>query len=724
MTSTLAIDANPPVEMDEFQYDNKIVRNFAIATVLYGLIGILVGVLIAFQLAYPFLNFELSYTTFGRLRPLHTNAVIFAFVGNGFFTGMYYSAPRILKAPMWSKKLSYFNFWGWQAIILAAAITLPLGLTTSKEYAELEWPIDIAIAVVWVAAMINLLMTMVNRRSEHIYAAIWFYIASFVTVAMLHVVNSLALPISLFKSYSVYAGVQDALVQWWYGHNAVAFFLTTPYLGLMYYFLPKAANRPIYSYRLSIVHFWALIFLYIWAGPHHLLYNALPDWAQTLGVVFSVMLIAPSWGGMINGLFTLRGAWDKVREDVVLKFMVVALTAYGMATFEGPMLSLKSVNAISHFTDWTIAHVHVGALGWNGFLTFGILYWLIPRIYATPLHSQKLANFHFWIGTLGIIFYAVPMYWAGWTQSSMWQQFTEGGLLKYPNFLETVIQLVPLYILRGIGGVLYLVGFAVMIYNLLMTAKKGTLVETETARAPSAASSWKPSKGEYWHSRTVERKPVLLTVCALIAVAIGGIIELVPTFMIESNVPTIASVKPYTPLELQGRDIYVREGCYVCHSQMVRPFRAEIERYGEYSKAGEFVYDHPFQWGSKRTGPDLHRVGQKYPDSWHYNHMEDPRSMSPGSLMPPYPFLLDAPLDTTTTAAKIRAMQTLGVPYEEGYDQIANRDLMKQADQIKAGLKQSGIETQSDKEIVALIAYLQRLGTDIKGNQGNVANLN
>ena len=707
-----------PVDLDEFQYDNRIVRNFAIATVLYGLIGMLVGVLIAFQLAYPFLNFELSYTTFGRLRPLHTNAVIFAFVGNGFFTGLYYSAPRILKAPMWSRKLSSFHFWGWQLIIVAAAITLPLGITTSKEYAELEWPFDIAIAVVWVAAMINLIMTMLNRRTQHIYAAIWFYLASFITVAMLHVVNSLAIPVSLFKSYSLYAGVQDALVQWWYGHNAVAFFLTTPYLGLMYYFLPKAANRPIYSYRLSIVHFWSLIFLYIWAGPHHLLYNSLPDWARPLGTVFSIMLIAPSWGGMINGLFTLRGAWDKVREDVVLKFMVVAITAYGMATFEGPMLSLKNVNAISHFTDWTVAHVHVGALGWNGFLTFGMLYWLIPRLYNRPLHSMKLANFHFWIGTLGILFYAVPMYWAGWTQSSMWQEFTEEGLLKYPNFLETVTQLIPLYVLRGIGGLLYLVGFGAMIYNLLMTAKNGTLVGEETARAPKLSEIWNVPEKEYWHSRIFERKPLLLSVGALIAVAIGGIIELVPTFMIESNVPTIASVKPYTPLELQGRDIYVREGCYVCHSQMVRPFRAEIERYGEYSKAGEFVYDHPFQWGSKRTGPDLHRIGAKYPDSWHYNHMEDPRSMSPGSLMPPYPFLLEAPLDTASTAPKIRAMMTLGVPYEEGYDKIANEDLMKQADQITESLRQSGIKTKSDKEIVALIAYLQRLGTDIKTTKG------
>ncbi|WP_247233941.1 cytochrome-c oxidase, cbb3-type subunit I [Telluribacter sp. SYSU D00476] len=707
-----------PVELDEFQYDNKIVRDFAIASVVFGLIGMLVGLLAAFQLAFPQLNFDLPFTTFGRIRPLHTNAVIFAFVGNGFFAAMYYSAPRVLKAPMWSPLLSKFHFWGWQLIILGAAITLPMGITTSKEYAELEWPFDIAIAVVWVAALVNLVMTMLNRRVEHIYAAVWFYVASFVAVAMLHVVNSVALPVSFFKSYSWYAGVQDALVQWWYGHNAVAFFLTTPYLGMMYYFLPKAANRPIYSYRLSIVHFWALIFLYIWAGPHHLLYNALPDWAQTLGTVFSIMLLAPSWGGMINGLFTLRGAWDKVREDIVLKFMVVAITAYGMATFEGPMLSLKNVNAISHFTDWTVAHVHVGALGWNGFLLFGILYWLLPRIYGRSLYSNKLANFHFWIGTLGILFYAVPMYWAGWIQSAMWKEFTQEGLLKYPNFLETVTQLAPLYFLRGVGGTLYIIGFIVMIYNLLMTALNGKLIATETAKAPALSAITHNDPQEHWHRRIFERRPVFLTIMALVAVAIGGLIELVPTFMVDSNVPTIASVQPYTPLELQGRDIYVREGCYVCHSQMVRPFRDEIERYGEYSKAGEFVYDRPFQWGSKRTGPDLHRIGGKYPDSWHYNHMDDPASMSPGSIMPKYPWLLEDELDTTTTAAKIRAMQTLGVPYDEGFDQVANKDLQKQAEKITESLKQSGIKTKSDKEIIALIAYLQRLGTDIKAGQG------
>lgn len=705
------------VELDEFQYDNKIVRNFAIATILFGLIGMLVGLLAAFQLVFPNLNMDLPYLTFSRIRPLHTNAVIFAFVGNGFFTGLYYSAPRVLRTPMWSPVLSRFHFWAWQFIILAAAITLPMGLSSAKEYAELEWPLDIAIAVVWLSGLVNLVMTTINRRVEHIYAAIWFYIASFVTVAMLHVVNNLELPISAFKSYSLYAGVQDALVQWWYGHNAVAFFLTTPYLGLMYYFLPKASNRPIYSYRLSIVHFWSLIFLYIWAGPHHLLYTALPDWAQTLGTVFSVMLIAPSWGGMMNGLLTLRGAWDKVREDVVLKFFVVAITAYGMATFEGPMLAFKNVNAIAHYTDWIVAHVHVGALGWNGFLTFGMLYWLFPRLYNRPLFSQKLAGFHFWIGTLGILFYTIPMYWAGWVQSSMWKEFTAEGLLKYPNFLETVTQLAPLYFLRSVGGTLYIIGFVVMIYNLGMTALKGSLTPYEKAKAMPLSAIWHPAKGEFWHQRILERKPLAITIFALIAVSIGGMIEMIPTFMIKSNVPTISSVKPYTPLELQGRDIYVREGCYVCHTQMIRPFRSEIERYGEYSKAGEFVYDHPHQWGSKRTGPDLHRVGGKYPDSWHYNHMEDPTSMSPGSIMPRYGWLLENDLDTTTTAKKIRAMQTLGVPYEKDYDKIANAELHQQALGIQARLKQSGIKADENKEIIALIAYLQRLGTDIKTNK-------
>lgn len=701
------------MQADKFYYDNKIVRNFAIATLVWGIIGMTVGLLIATQLFSPAMNLGNQYTTFGRIRPLHTNAVIFAFVGNAIFMSVYYSLQRLLKARMYSDVLSKIHFWGWQLIIVAAVITLPLGFTSSHEYAELEWPIDIAITVIWVVFGINMFGTIIKRRERHLYVAIWFYIATFITVAVLHIVNSAQLPISLFKSYYIYAGVQDALVQWWYGHNAVAFFLTTPYLGMMYYFLPKMANRPIYSYRLSILHFWALIFIYIWAGPHHLLYTSLPGWAQSVGVAFSIMLIAPSWGGMINGLLTLRGAWDKVRDDVTLKFMVVALTAYGMATFEGPMLSLKGVNAIAHFTDWIVAHVHVGALGWNGFLTFGIMYWLIPRIYKTKLYSLKLASFHFWIGTLGILFYAIPLYWAGFAQGLMWKEFTPEGLLKYANFLETVTRILPMYVMRSIGGTMYLLGVIVMAYNLFKTAKAGKLVSNEYAEALPLPSLPADSKKEFWH-RKIERKPMTMLVLSLIVILIGGMVEMLPTFFIKSNIPTITSVKPYTPLELHGRDLYIREGCVNCHSQTIRPFRSETERYGEYSKAGEFVYDFPFLWGSKRTGPDLHRQGGKYSNAWHYNHMMDPRTMSPGSIMPNYDWLLDQKLDTTTTASKIKAMQTLGVPYPKGYAEIANQDLDKQSEEIAENLATDKIKVKKDKEIIAIIAYLQRLGTDIK----------
>ena len=703
------------MSLEKFQYDNKIVKAFIIATVIFGLVGMLVGLTAATQLFYPQLNLNLPFTTFGRIRPLHTNAIIFAFVGNAMFAGIYYSVQRLLKARLFSDLLSWINFWGWQLIILSAAISLPLGITTSKEYAELEWPIDIAIALIWVVFGINLIGTILKRRERHMYVAIWFYIATFVTVAVLHIVNSFEMPVTFLKSYSWYAGVQDALVQWWYGHNAVAFFLTTPYLGLMYYYLPKAANRPVYSYKLSIIHFWALIFVYIWAGPHHLLYSALPDWAQSLGTVFSIMLIAPSWGGMLNGLLTLRGAWDKVREDPVLKFLVVAVTAYGMSTFEGPMLSLKNVNAIAHFTDWIIAHVHVGGLGWNGFLTFGMLYWLVPKMWKTSLYSRKLANFHFWIGTLGIIFYALPMYFSGFTQSLMWKQFTDQGVLFYPNFLETVIQIIPMYMLRAVGGGLYLTGTIVMTYNLIKTARAGKFVANEEAEAPALEKA--APKETYWH-RILEAKPVMFTVLALIAILIGGIIEFVPTFLIKSNIPTIESVKPYSGLELHGRDIYIREACNSCHSQLVRPFRSEVVRYDpnnmEYSKAGEYVYDHPFLWGSKRTGPDLHRVGGKYPDSWHYHHMLDPTTMSPNSIMPSYPWLFDQFIDVEGTAAKIKAMRTIGVPYELGFEDSAAEQMALQAETIVSNLSRDGIQVHRESEIVALIAYLQRLGTDIK----------
>lgn len=713
-------------KLETFQFDDAIVRKFVLATLLWGVVGMLVGVIIAAQLAYWPLNGGISWLTFGRLRPLHTNAVIFAFAGNAIFAAIYYSTQRLCKARMFSDLLSKVHFWGWQLIIVSAAITLPLGITVSKEYAELEWPIDIAIALIWVVFAINFFGTLIKRREKHIYVAIWFYIATILTVAMLHIVNSLNLPVSLFKSYPVFAGVQDALVQWWYGHNAVAFFLTTPFLGLMYYFMPKAAERPVYSYRLSIVHFWSLIFLYIWAGPHHLLYSSLPDWAQTLGVTFSVMLIAPSWGGMINGLLTLRGAWDKLRTDPILKFFVVGVTFYGMSTFEGPMMSVQAVNSLSHYTDWTIGHVHGGALGWNGFLAFGMIYWLMPRLWKTEVWSKSLMAAHFWLSTLGIVLYIISMWAAGVTQGLMWKAFNEDGTLVYPEFLETVLELVPFYWVRVLGGTMYLVGIIIMGYNILKTiaqAKKdGADLSDPTVTAPplqkEAAHSGAADRAMAWH-HTLEGKPVLFSTLALVAVLIGGIVEIVPMVAIESNVPSISSVKPYTPLELEGRDIYVREGCYTCHSQMVRPFRDEVVRYGEYSKSGEFVYDRPFQFGSKRTGPDLHRVGGKYPSFWHYRHMIDPRATSPGSIMPSYKWLAANELDTSLTSSKINAFRKLGAPYSDDEVQNAVANLETQAKAVAQELRDQGVKEGDDlykKEIIALISYMQRLGTDIKGD--------
>jgi len=697
------------MSIERFRYDDDIVRKFLWATLIWGLVGMLAGVLIALQLAYWPANMGTPWLSFGRLRPLHTNAVVFAFAGNSFFAGMYYASQRLLKARMFSDVLSRIHFWGWQLIIVAAAVTLPLGYTSSKEYAELEWPIDIAITLVWVCMAFNYFSTIARRRERHLYVAIWFFIASIVTVAILHIFNSLALPVSFLKSYSVYAGVQDALVQWWYGHNAVAFFLTTPFLGLMYYFMPKAAEGPIYSYRLSIIHFWSLVFLYIWTGPHHLLYTALPDWTQTVGTLFSLMLIAPSWGGMINGLLTLRGGWGKLRTDPVLKFMVVAITFYGMSTFEGPMLAIKSLNKLAHYTDWIVSHVHGGALGWNGFLTFGMAYWLMPRLYNTKLYSVKLANAHFWLGLMGILVYMISMYISGLTQGLMWLDFDDQGYLVYPNFIETVAIVIPFYWLRTLGGLMYLSGLIIMVYNMIKTAAVPVPADTEAEAAPIET---KPLLGKF-HYR-LEGTPLKFTLLTLIAVGIGGFVEIVPMIAIESNVPSIASVKPYTALELVGRDLYIREGCVNCHSQMVRPLRAEVERYGPHSKSGEFVYDHPFLWGSKRTGPDLHRIGGKYPNMWHLRHMEDPRSIVKESIMPSYSWLLEDRLDYDDIQDKLKAMRMLGVPYSDDEVNNGKADLEAQAKTIADDLAASGVTDMQDKEITALIAYLQRLGTDIK----------
>lgn len=695
--------------MESFVYDDKVVKQFCLATMIWGAVAFLVGIIIALQLANWHINFGLSWLTFGRLRPLHTNAAIFAFGGNAIFAGIYYSTQRLCKARMFSDTLSKIHFWGWQLIIVAAAITLPLGITQSKEYAELEWPIDIAITVIWLVFAVNFFGTLARRRERHLYVALWFYIATIVTVAVLHVINSIEIPVSWFHSYPVYAGVQDALVQWWYGHNAVAFFLTTPFLGLMYYFLPKAANRPVYSYRLSIVHFWSLVFIYIWAGPHHLLYTALPDWAQTLGMVFSVMLLAPSWGGMINGLLTLRGCWDKVRTEPVLKFMAAALTFYGMATFEGPLLSIKSVSAIAHYTDWIIAHVHGGTLGWNGFLTFGMLYYLVPKLLKTELYSKKLANLHFWIGTIGILLYLISMWTAGITQSLMLRAIDSTGRLVYPDFVETVVRIIPLYWVRAIGGTMFLLGFLIMWWNLYCTWKLAPLDQKEDIfRAPALVKS-ESTHGE-WHRRLESWMPTF-SVLTFLAIIAGSVIEILPTLIVHTYTPTNSLVVPYTALELAGRDIYVREGCYTCHSQMIRTLAPDVLRYGPASLPEESMYDRPFQWGSKRIGPDLARVGGKYPDLWHYRHMLDPRSVTPNSIMPIYTWLFENKTDYSILEKKFEVMKLLGVPYTDDQIRGAPTAARDQALQIAKGLaSDSPIKNLEAREIVAVIAYLQRLG--------------
>lgn len=703
-------------------YDEGIVRSFVLATVIWSVVALLLGVTIALQLANYRMNLGLPWTTFGRLRPLHTNAAIFAFGGNAVFAGIYYSMQRLLKTRMFSDFLSRVHFWGWQLIIVSAALTLPFGITVGKEYAELEWPIDLAIAVVWVIFAVNFFGTLWRRRERHIYVAIWFYMATVLTIAVLHITNSLAIPVTLFKSYPVFAGFQDAMVQWWYGHNAVAFFLTTPFLGLMYYFMPKVAEGPVYSYRLSIIHFWSLVFMYIWAGPHHLLYTALPEWAQTLGMIFSVALVAPSWGGMINGLLTLRGAWDRLRTEPILKFMVAALTFYGMSTFEGPLLSIKSVSALAHYTDWIVGHAHGGALGWNGFLSFGMIYWLVPRLWRSKLHSTRLANFHFWTGFTGIILYMASMWAAGITQGLMLRGVDASGKLLYPDFVETVMKIVPLYWVRAFGGLLYLVGVLAGVYNLARTIGAGKKqIEDERISGGTDLKPWSIpqflSSGGTFHHR-LEGVPMVFAVLALLAVLTGSALEMLPAFLAQEAVevnPVLLSGKraatPYTPLELQGRDLYVREGCYVCHSQMIRPLAAEYLRYGPPSTLAESIYDRPFQWGSKRTGPDLARVGKKYPALWHYRHMADPREVVSGSLMPAYPWLFKDRTDFGVLGRKLAVQKQLGVPYTQEQVDHAEAYARGQAGEIAAELEKEGVQKGvADREIVALIAYLMRLG--------------
>ncbi len=707
---------------EKIVYDDQVVKRFLEATIFWGAAAFLVGLIAALELAFWKTNLSLDWLTFGRIRPLHTNAAIFAFGGNAIFAGIYHSTQRLLKTRMYSDFLSGFHFWGWQLIIVGALITLPLGFSHGKEYAELEWPLDVAIAVVWVVFAVNFFGTIAIRRVKHLYVAIWFYIATIVTIAVLHIVNSIEIPVSLFKSYPVYAGVQDALVQWWYGHNAVAFFLTTPFLGLMYYYIPKAANRPIYSYRLSVVHFWSLVFLYIWAGPHHLLNSALPDWAQTLGMVFSVMLWAPSWGGMINGLLTLRGAWHLLRTDPIIKFLAVAVTFYGMSTFEGPLMSIKWVNSLAHYTDWIIGHVHGGTLGWNGFLIFGVIYYLVPRLWNNKMYSQGLMNAHFWIGLLGILLYYISMWASGITQGLMWRAIDSSGQLVYPDFIETVIRIIPLYYVRFAGGGLYLIGFLLLIYNVCMT------VRTAPKKTPAVSVEVPPLSEQMVEigsgHRKLEALSLVFTVLLFISIAVGSVIEIIPTLSVYKYLPRPSKTQPYTPLELAGRDVYIKEGCYVCHSQMIRKLSYDVLRYGPNSTIEESIYDRPFQWGSKRTGPDLARVGGKYPDMWHLRHMIDPRDITPNSIMPSYPWLSGKKVDYYSLRKKLSVMKWLGVPYDE--DAVANADMnaQEEAERIYDGLlsQDPSLKEVKDSELIALIAYLQSLGN--KGTAGEVTQLN
>ena len=698
-----------PLKTEFAPYDDGIVKKFVLVTLLWAFVAMLVGVLAAFQLASWKLNLGLPYLTFGRLRPLHTNAAIFAFGGNGIFAAIYYSTQRLCKTRMFSDLLSKLHFWGWQLIIVLAAVTLLSGITQGKEYAELEWPIDILIAIVWVIFAVNFFGTLKIRREKHLYVALWFYITTIVTVALLHIVNSIAIPVGLFKSYSAYAGAQDALVQWWYGHNAVAFFLTTPFLGLMYYFVPKAAGRPIYSYRLSIVHFWALVLIYIWAGPHHLLYTALPEWAQTLGMVFSIMLWAPSWGGTVNGLLTLRGSWDKVRTEPVLKYLAAGVTFYGMTTFEGPLLSVKSVNGLGHYTDWIVAHVHGGTLGWNSFLLFGMLYYLVPKLWNRELYSKKLADVQFWIGFTGIMVYILSMWTAGITQGLMLQAINEKGRLMYPDFVATVVRIVPLYWVRALGGTMFLASLVMMIFNVTKTIAGAPASEPDRP-VVKLREHFDDGIPEPRHRR-LEGLPMIFTVLSLGAVLVGTIIEILPSITMHEYVSIKDKGNPYTPLEIAGRDLYIREGCYNCHSQMIRPLVPETLRYGKPSTPGESAWDHPFQWGSKRTGPDLARVGGKYPDMWHLRHMDDPRIMTPKSIMPAYAWMLRDRTDFSSLRRKLTVLKQTGVPYTPEQIQNASRDAQVQAKKIAENLAaQGGPKGLEDREIVALIAYLQKLG--------------
>ena len=684
-------------------YNYKVVRQFAVMTVIWGIVGMLVGVIIAAQLVWPELNVH-EFLSYGRLRPLHTNAVIFAFGGCALFATSYYAVQRTSHAVLFAPGLAAFTFWGWQLVIVLAAISLPLGFTQAKEYAELEWPIDILITLVWVSYAVVFFGTIVKRTVSHIYVANWFYGGFILTVAVLHLVNSAAIPVFAAgiltpKSYSAYAGVQDAMIQWWYGHNAVGFFLTAGFLGMMYYFVPKQAGRPVYSYRLSVVHFWALIFTYMWAGPHHLHYTALPDWTQSVGMVFSLILLAPSWGGMINGIMTLSGAWHKLRDDPILKFMITSLSFYGMFDLRRPDdVDQDGQRPVAlHRLDCRPRAFRCAGLGGDDFHRLDLLpaaasvrqardaFEETDRSAFLDRHHRRRALHRFDVDCRRDAGPDVARDQRGWHADLLLRRIGQGNL----PVLDHTPAGRPAVPLRHVH------------HGLEHVPDHGGWQGSQCAGArtrSSPLSPTEPNKEPYimlTHDK-IERNVGLLIVLTILTISVGGLLEIVPLFFQKSTTtPTNELVKPYSPLRLAGRDIYIREGCYNCHSQMIRPFRAETERYGHYSVAGEFVYDHPFQWGSKRTGPDLARVGGRYSDQWHKTHLLNPRDVVPESNMPAY-YWLDRPLKDDAIDAKMKALRAVGVPYTDAEIAGAKKDI------------------EGVTELDALVAYLQGMGTALK----------
>ena len=731
-------------EVESFSYDDGIVRKFVSATIIWGLLACCVGAAAGLLLCMPSLfGGAPEWLSFGRIRPVHTNTALFAFLANGIFAAVYYSTQRLCKARMWSRGLSHLHFWGWQLVVLATAITIPMGMTQGKEYAEAQWPIDVAISVLWLLVFgVNFAMTIKTRRERHLYVSLWFYSATIIAVGFVHVVNNLAIPMGWQHSHGLFAGVQDALMQWWYGHNAITFLMTMPFLGLMYYILPKASGQPIHSYRWCIVHFWSLLLITVWAGPHHLHYTALPDWASSLGMIFGLLLWFPSLLMLLNGVFTLQASKKAGDGDAaVLPFVAVALVFYGIATIEGPLLAIKSINALTHFTDWTIAHAHSAALGWNGFLLFAMIYWLVPRLFQVEWARPGWIKLHFWIGLVGVLLCVMPSYAAGLYQSLMLLSLDELGNLNTPDFMETMPVVRTLWWAAMAGGIVYTLGLLLMATNVLLTWLKRPAEYRQSlcSAAPLSRDSQLDEAGSdvvesnygsdvpvlemarkldrlgkfSWHRRW-ERTPSKMTFLIIVIVVAASFLELAPMLAIRSNVTPVATVKPYTPLELMGRQMFLAEGCFNCHSQMIRPLVSETKRYGDYSQGGEFVYDRPFQWGSRRIGPDLARVGGKYDSFWHWQHLDNPSAQTDGSVMPSFSHLLDRRLKPSEVRPHLQVLADLGVPYTDSEIENCEEAVRRQAEEIAAEIVAGGgPAAMYDRQAVALIAYLQRLGTDL-----------